>query len=1054
MKGSPETNDDLTTLHQNDLASLSVRRPILILVLNLLIALAGIAAFTAVEIRELPDVDRPIVSVRGHLPGASPETMDAEVTGIVEGAIARVSGIRNIRSSSEENNFRIHVEFSSDVDIDTAASDVREAVNQVQRELPEDIERLSVVKADDDARPIISIAVTSATLREDELSRIIEKDIVPALIAVPGVADIPVSGQRPRVLRVVLDPLRLTRFGLSVDDVASVLRQAPLDVPSGSFRSVDQELLVRANASAVNEEQIRNIIIRENTRIADVAYVSFGPEDASSLAYLNQRPVIGLGVVRQAQSNTIDISNQIHAAVEKLNRRFDSLELTITDDNAVFIKGSVREVITSLFYTVLIVIAAIWLFFGSLRTTLIPSTAIPVALIGTVSGIWLMGFSINILTLLAIVLATGLVVDDAIVVLENIQRRRAQGLGPRAAATLGSRQVVFAVLATSAVLISVFIPIALLPGSAGQMFREFGIVLATAVAISSFVALSLIPAMAARLAPPKKKHGPFYTRIMTLGAAMAHGYNRSLARVLNHPWLTVSFAVVLALGAGGLYTQLDQQLLPQEDRGVIYVDATGPDGVGLNYIGRQASLMEDILQPLVDSGEATSLYTTVGRYDPNRAQVMVPLAPWAHRERSLQTIMNEVRGPLAAIPGARVRVSSPNSLSLRGSGGGIEVALLGNEYGEIYQAARAMARAIDDRLVNLSQADISYRPTQPQLSIEIDRRRAADLQIPLDAIATTLRAAVDGLDVADLNVGDEAIPIILQTAADTIASPQDLTNLYVQSNSGKLLPLSSVVSMHEESVAAELDRHAQRRAIEVTASLTPGYPLANAVEDLRQLANEILPDTVEMILLGEAETLDETSREVALTYAIAAIVVFLVLCAQFEGIGSAVVVMLIVPFGLAAAIYALFLTSTSVNIFSQIGLVMLIGIMAKNGILMVEFADQLRDKGYATRAAILEAARVRLRPITMTMLSTVLGGLPLILSTGPGAEAREAIGWVMFGGLGLAALFTLYLTPVVYLGIGRFHKPRALEEQKLTAELKAARELDKDHRQGGASDPV
>lgn len=1046
MTNTPEFDDDQGQVEtqKNDLASLSVRRPILVLVLNLLIAIAGIAAFTAVEIRELPDVDRPIVSVRGNLPGASPETMDSEVTSLVEGAVARVSGIKTIRSASEENNFRVHIEFASSIDLDTAASDVREAVSQVQRELPEDVERLMVVKADDDARPIISIAATSNSLREEDLSRVIEQDIVPALIAIPGVADVPLSGQRQRVLRVVLDPLRLTRFGLAVTDVVEVLRQAPMDAPSGSFRSAEQELLVRTDASAITEEQIRNIIIRGDTRIADVAHVSFGPEDAQSLVYLNQQPVIGLGVVRQAQSNTIEISDGVHQVVNKLNQRFDDLQLTITEDNAVFIKGSVREVLTSLIYTVLIVVAAIWLFFGSIRATLIPSAAIPVALIGTLAGIWLMGFSINILTLLAIVLATGLVVDDAIVVLENIQRRRSQGLGPRAAATLGTRQVIFAVLATTAVLISVFIPISLLPSTAGQLFREFGLVLAVAVAISSFVALTLVPAMAAHLVHEQKQPSAMYARITTFGAYLAAAYHRSLNHVLNRPLITLAGAVLIALGAAWLYSALDKELLPTEDRGVMYVGANGPDGVGLNYIARQADLVEDILQPLVDSGEAEALYTTVGQWDPNRAQIMVPMAPWSERSRPLEEAMNEVRGPLAAIPGARVWVGSPNSLSLRGGGGdGIEVALVGDNYDEIFSAARAMARAIEDRLTDVSQPDISYRPTQPQLSIEIDRRRAADLQIPLAAIATTLRTMVDGLDVVDLSVGDQAIPIMLETAASTIASPQDLTNLYVQSAGGRLLPLSSVVNLREESVAAELDRHAQRRAIEIDAVITPGYPIASAVEDMRALAAEILPDGVDMILLGEAATLDETSREVALTYAIAALVVFLVLCAQFEGISSAVIVMLIVPFGLAAAIYALFLTSTSVNIFSQIGLVMLIGIMAKNGILMVEFADQLRDQGRDTRTAITEAARVRLRPISMTMLSTVLGGLPLILSTGPGSEARAAIGWVMFGGLGLAALFTLYLTPVVYLGIGRFHKPRAVEQQKLHEELKAAQRLSK-----------
>ncbi|AOS97722.1 Efflux pump membrane transporter BepE [Microbulbifer aggregans] len=1035
-------DDKLANEHsRSDLAALAIRRPVLVLVLNLLIAIAGIAAFTAVEVRELPDVDVPVVSVRGEMRGASPETMDAEVTGIVEGAIARVSGIRTIESSSEENNFRIHVEFNSNVDLDTAAADVREAVSQAQRELPDDVERLVVVKAADQPEPVMHLAVTSDQLRDEALTYIIEKDIVPELISISGVADVPISGQRQRVLRVVLDPLRLTSFGLSVSDVAAVLEQAPLDVPSGSFRSEDQQLLVRTDASTVTEEQVRNIIISGQTRVGDVAHVAFGPEDVQSLVYLNDRPVIGLGIVRQAQSNTIEISAAVHRAIERLNQRFDNLDITVTEDRAVFIRGSVTEVVISLCYTILIVVAAIWLFFGNIRTTLVPSTAIPVALVGTLAGIWLMGFSINILTLLAIVLATGLVVDDAIVVLENIQRRRAQGLGARAAAVLGTRQVIFAVLATTAVLVSVFIPIALLPSTAGRMFREFGLVLATAVALSSVVALTLVPMLTARLADnddtPRVR--PLYDRLARFGGRVGAAYQHSLARCLHHARLSFAIALLLAIGAGGLYLVLGKELLPPEDRGLIRVDATGPDGVGQNYISRQAEQIEDVLRPLVQRGDATDILTEIGRYDPNRARVTLPLAPWDARQATQQALAGEIAGPLAEIPGARIRVSSPNSLSLRGGGGGIEVALVGNDYARIYQASRDMARAIEDRLPHLGQPDISYRPTQPQLSIEIDRRRAADLGVPLDNIATTLRAVVDGLDVVDLNVGDQAVPVMLEAANTTVSSPEDLVNLYVKSRNGDLLPLSSMVTLREESVAAELDRLGQRRAIEIDLGLEPGYPLASAVDELRALAKEILPPDVGILFLGEAETLEESSREVAMTYAIAALVVFLVLCAQFEGFGSAVIVMTTVPFGLAAAVYSLFFTGTTVNIFSQIGLVMLIGLMAKNGILLVEFADQLRDRGHSVYDAITEAARVRLRPIAMTMLSTVLGGLPLILSSGPGAEARAAIGWVMFGGLGLAALFTLYLTPVVYLALGRFHKPRSVESTRLDAELQAIR---------------
>ena len=1021
-----------------DLPSLAIRRPLLILVLNLLIALAGFAAIFGVEVRELPDVDRPIVTVRGNFPGASPETMDTEVTSIVEGAVARVSGVKSIRSSSEENNFRIRVEFSPGADLDSAASDVREAVSRVERELPERVEQLTVVKADADSEPVVRLAAYSDTLSTEELTRIVEKDIVPELISVDGVADVNLFGDRQRLLRVVVDPLRLTAYGLSVTDVAEVLEKAPFDVPAGSFRSDDQELIVRADATAVTAEEIAGLTIRGTVKIRDVAQVRFGPEDAESYVRLDGRPVIGLGIVRQARSNTVNISDGVIEAVESLNARFEDVHLVVTTDDAVFIRGSVREVLITLAIAVLIVIGTIWLFIGSLRATLVPTVAIPIALIGTVSAIWLLGFSINLLTLLAMVLATGMIVDDSIVVLENIQRRKAQGLGSRAAAVLGTRQVFFAVVATTTALISVFVPISLLPSTAGRLFREFGFVLAFAVGISSFVALSLVPVLAARL-PDRPVR--YLAPLAAVGRYLVRAYERSLDAALDAPVVALAVALAFAGLAWLTFQGLDEELLPPEDRGVIYVLATGPDGVGLGYSARQADRIEAILQPFVDRGEIASVLTIVGRWDLNRVSVIAPLTPWSDRSRSQQDILAELRGPLAEIPGARVNAYGTNSLNLWHVGGGIDVALLGSDYQRLFQVAKDFARGIEDELPNLSNPDISYQPTQPQLSVRIDRQRAADLGLPLDDLSATLRAMVDGDEIADLNVADETVPILLEAAGGAIDDPSDLTNLYVRSDSGALVPLSSVATLTEEGVAAELDRHRQRRAIEVDSDMAPGYPLRSAVDDLQGLAERILPSDIDMILMGEAEALDETSRQVAMTYVIALVVVFLVLTAQFESLTSAAVVMTTVPFGIAAAVMALFVTGTSVNIYSQIGLVMLIGLMAKNGILVVEFADQLRDRGFSVRDAVATAAKVRLRPIVMTMISTVMGGLPLILSGGPGAEARAAIGWVVFGGLGLAAIFTLYLTPVAYLGLARFVRPRAAEGTRLETELRDAEKV-------------
>lgn len=1027
----------------SDLPALAVKRPILAVVLNLMIVIAGLAALFAVEVRELPDVDRPIATIRAVFPGAAPETVDAEVTSVLEGAAARVAGVRDIRSSSEENSSRIRVEFNPGVNLDTAASDLREAVSEVSRRLPDRVEQLSVVKADDDAEPIVSLAVLSDVYDEQELTRLIENDIVPELTAIEGVATVNLFGTRQRQMRVVLDPIRLSRFGLTVGDVADALRQAPFDVPVGSFRSTDQQLIVRAEATAATPERIKAVIIDGQTRVGDVAEAYFAPADASSFTRLNGRNIIGLGVVRQARSNTINISDAVQDRVAMLNNRFEDLEIVVTSDDAEFIRTSVQEVLVTLAVTIAIVIGVIWLFLGKLRATLIPSAAIPAALVGAVAGLWLFGFSINILTLLALVLATGLIVDDAIVVLENIHRLQSKGIGRRAAAVIGTRQVFFAVVATTAVLVAVFIPISLLPSTAGRLFREFGFLLALAVVISSFVALTIVPAFAARLdlTQGDDKSGP----LRKAGGFLTRSYASSIKTALNHPWITAGICVIAAAGAAVALFQLDRELTPPEDRGVVFVWAGGPDGVGLDYMDRQTDAIEAVLQPWVDSGDIESMFTIVGRWDPNRVFITARLAPWEERTLSQDEIAAALRGPLSEIPGVRASSFGRGGLNIGGRGGernGIQVSLTGGDYQEIFVAARALADRLDADSRILDNPEIGYEPTQPQLSIQIDRRRASDLGVPLDELAVTLRTMVNGENLVDLNVDDRAIPIVLESETGAVRDPSDLRNLYVRSNSGELIPLSALTTIVEEGVAAELERTEQRRAIELEADIIGGATLAEAVAEMQRLGEETLPAGIDMLFEGDAETLNQATRDLMLTYGFALIIVFLVLAAQFETLTGPLVVMVTVPFALAAAIYALFLTATSLNIFSQIGLVMLIGLMAKNGILVVEFADQLRSEGKSVRDAIEEAAILRLRPISMTMISTVLGALPLILATGAGAEARASIGWTVFGGLGLAGAFTLFLTPVVYLGIARFGAPRT------AAEIKLAEELDDAERSG------
>ncbi len=1023
----------------SDLPALAIRRPWLVIVLNLLIVIAGISAWLGVEVRELPNIDRPIVAVRAELPGAAPETLDAEVTRVLEGAAARVPGVYLVRSGSEEGSLRVIIEFNPSVDLVTAANDVRDAVARVEGSLPEGVENLTVVKADADAEAVLQIAVSSNTLSVDELTRVVEERVEPELISVPGVADIALSGVRERVMRVRVDPVRLAAQGLGVVDVAELLRSARADVPAGSLKTPDQDVLVRANASVSTPEQVRALRLRPGLPLGEVADVFFAPADATSYVRLNGRNVISLGIVRQAQSNSVAISDGVQAVVARLNRDNPDLQVSVVSDDAIFIRSAISEVGYSLLLAVLIVVAVVGVFLGQWRATLVPVVAIPIALIGTLGAIWLLGFSINLLTLLALLLATGLVVDDAIVVLENIQRRRGEGLGPRAAAVLGTREVFFAVVATTCTLVAVFVPISFLPSAAGRLFAEFGFVMAIAVALSSFVALSLGPMIASRLPPEDQRQpGRWWRTLSAAGERAAALYSRVLAVVLRHAVLVFVACLGLAGSAGFVYTQIAQELAPSEDRGVLAIFLSGPDGVGLGYTDRQVEQALAAVRPLQQEGLVSNIFTVTGQWDPNRAQIVAPLVGWNERSASQADLARRVQKLLDGIPGARARVRGGNSLGVGGGDGSLQMALTGDDYGQIADAAFAFAERIEAELPGLRDVEVQWEATQPQLGLQVDRERAAELGVPVEGLDVLLRALVDGTRITDLSVGDRSVPVMLESTRRRATDAQELLLLQVRASDGRLVALSQFVSFEETAIAPDLGRLGQRRAVELRADVTEGLPLQQAVDELRSLAAKELPPGMGLLFRGDAATLEETSSDLVITFAIALLVVFLVLVAQFEGVTSAAVVIVSVPFGLAAAVFAMWLSGTSMNIYSQIGLLLLVGVMAKNSILMVEFADQLRDAGRTVLQAAQEAACTRLRPITMTMASTVLGALPLVIGSGAGAESRAAIGWVIFGGLSLAALFTLFLTPVVYLGLARFAQPRASAGERLQTEMRAA----------------
>ena len=1015
-----------------------VRRPILALVLNLLIVVAGIAAIIGAEVRELPSVDSPIVTISTDYSGAAPETIDRELTAVIERAAGRVPGLRSISSESSFGDSRVTAEFSESTDIDVAAADLRDAVNRVARALPDAADDPRIVKADGDAEAVLRVAITSDIRSAEELTLLVENQVLDRFTAIEGVADLRVFGGRDQVFRIDVDQSLLASRGLSIADLSSALGSVAFDAPAGSLSSDSQDISVRARSEVTTVDAFEALAIDENTRIGDVASVTLGPDLGSSALRANGQTGVGLAIIRQAGSSTLAISRDVHDTVAALSNSLpEDVSIQVTSDDATFIGGAIREVLKSLGLAILIVVAVIFLFLRNARATLIPAITLPVALIGTVAGLWAAGFSINILTLLALVLATGLVVDDAIVVLENIVRRRREGLGARAAAVLGTREVFFAVITTTATLAAVFIPLSFLPGKAGGLFREFGFTLAIAVILSSVVALSLCPMLASRLlqedATPRDKASwleRFGNSVITL-------YARSLRGALAMPWLVVAGCIAIAAVAWVTFGSLREELLPREDRAVALLRVSAPQGVSLDYTAAKMRDIEELAAPLVQSGEVQNVFSIAGSGGANGGFAVFTLAPWGERVRSQNDIVGDINRGLGSIPGVRAFAIQPNSLGIRGAGSGLRIALTGDDYTTLSETAEALKDALESE-PGLSRVRLSYETNQPQLSIDIDRQRAADLGIAVEGLAVSLQSVLDGRQLGEVFINDRAVAVKLVSSTQPVDDPTDLANLFLRSNDGRYVPMSSIATLTETAIAPELGREQRLRAINLSASLDDTVALRQAWERAQALAEPLMPPGMNLIPLSEAATLDETSSGLAVIFGFALVVVFLVLAAQFESFTSSVIIIMTVPLGLASAVFALWASGTSLNIYSQIGLVLLVGIMAKNGILVVEFANQLRDRGLSARDAAEQAALKRVRPVTMTMVSTVLGGLPLVLASGAGAEARAALGWVIVGGLGIAALFTLYLTPVAFRLLAGLSAPRAAEGARLERELREA----------------
>ncbi|QRM55917.1 efflux RND transporter permease subunit [Sinorhizobium sp. BG8] len=1027
---------------QAGFTALFIRRPVFALVVNTLVIVAGLAALNGVDIRELPSVDQPVVTVTTTFDGASPETVDRELTEVIEGAVSRVQGIKDISSQSAFARSRVTLEFTDTTDVNQAANDVRDALGRVTNQLPDGADEPRVVKADADSQPIMRLALTSDRMSMEDLTLLVENEISDRLAAVEGVADVTVYGEQEKVFRVDIDQAKLASRGMTIVELGKALETANFDVPAGTLTSLNQDISVRATADIRTPEDFEKLMINNRVRLGDVATVTLGPDDGTTALRSNGRQGIGLGIIRQAQSNTLDISEGVHRTVNTLGGILpEGTRLAITSDDAVFIEGALHEVEIALVVAIVIVTFVIYLFLLDWRATLIPTISMPIALIGTVAAIYLAGFSVNILTLLAIVLATGLVVDDAIVVLENIVRRRAEGLGPRAAAVHGTLEVFFAVIATTATLIAVFVPLSFLPGQTGRLFREFGFVLAFAILLSAFVALTLCPMLASRMLAAERSHDHSRGMLGRFGAFCAGFYRRSLKACLNAPLVVFVVAgLFTALGAGSFMT-LKSELTPSEDRAIVMMRVNASQGVSLEYAQDQMKRIEDKLRPLFDKGEIVNIYSISGQGGSTNSGFMVlTLAPWGERERTQQQIVADINKAAAEVPSVRAFATQPNSLGIRGAGNGLQVALVGNDYEKLGNAAAELVRKIEDsgRFENVR---LNYEANQAQLSVTIDREKASDLGVDISGLSTALQAMLEGNSIVDIYVDGQAYPVILSSTTNTINDPMDLENIFLKTADGKIVPMSTIASLEEKAVAPQLSRDQQLRSVSLSAGLKSGLALGEALKIVEDMAEPLLPEGSRLIPLAEAATLDENSNGLFVTFGFALVIIFLVLAAQFESVVSALIIMTTVPLGLACAVFAMILTGTTLNIYSQIGLVLLVGIMAKNGILIVEFANQLRDRGQDVRSAIENASNIRLRPVMMTMIATVVGAVPLVLASGAGAEARVSLGWVLVGGLGLAAVVTLYLTPVAYLVIARYTKPHADEEARLRREMEAAAQL-------------
>ncbi len=1006
------------------ISDISIKRPVLATVVSIMMLIFGFFSLDKLSVREYPDIDKPIVSIKTVYKGAPSSIIESQITQVIEEAISGIEGIKLITSNSKEEVSSVSIEFNLSRKIDNAANDVRDKVAGIINKLPKNIDSPRVSKTDADARPFIWMGLSSDIWDSIELSDYAARYLVDNLSIVPGVAKVIIGGEKKPAMRIWLDRRSMSAYKITVDEIEEAIKSQNIELPSGRIESSLLEFSVKTDSGLVTVKQFENIFIKNTNnylvRLKDIAEIKLGTEERRYEVRTNGKSAIGLGVVKQSKANELEISKGIRKKIREIEASLPKeVTLFFAYDKSRFVDASIKEVFKALAIAIILVILVIFIFLGNLRTTIIPAIVIPISLISSFTLLNLFGFSINVLTLLAYVLAVGLVVDDAIIVLENIYRRiTINNEDVHTASINGTRQIGFAVIGTTLCLVAVFIPISLMSGNTGRLFGEFGIAVTGAVIFSSIIALSLTPMLCSKILVKNineqktNKYLDFFKKT----------YITILSKAIKLPLIVISILIFSLLISYTLYQNIKKEFSPTEDRGVFLVILNTPEGSTIQYTKKYLLETENILEPLTKKG-SNEVNTVFGVLAPglsrpspvNFAIAFIILKPWKDRDRSQQEIVKELFPKLLAIPGANVFAINPPSLNQSGRKKPVQFVIGGPSYELLESWSTQIINEVKKNNPNFLSIDKDFKPTKPEIKVSINRNKAADIGVPISDIGKALETLFGSRIVSTFNDRGIQYNVIIQAKDQDRNTSQDLKDVYIKSkSSNKLISLDNLVVLTESASPKEFKRYNRMRSITITSSLSSNYTLGEALDYLENLAADILPTQARISFAGQSKEFKESSSSLELTFILALLIVFLALAALFESFISPLIIILTVPLAITGALITLYCTGNSLNIYSQIGMIMLVGLVAKNAIIIVEFANQLRGRGRSINEAILESSLKRARPVLMTTIATVLGALPLVLASGAGSESRAAIGWVIFGGVSSSTLLTLIITPCIY----------------------------------------